>query len=139
LSQRQRDYDESDSERGQIEERERAKPNTLKYLIASVVPTALAAAGLPAAAVRARLLPPAAPCCPLLPPAVSYPAAIAVSWKSQLTGAGQGNITGLWNDLGRFKTPTLRALAARAPYFHNGIAPTLKGVIRHYERHLGFV
>jgi cytochrome c peroxidase len=57
----------------------------------------------------------------------------------QLTDAGRGNITGLWNDLGRFKTPTIRALAARAPYFHNGIAPTLTDVVLHYERHLGFV
>jgi len=57
----------------------------------------------------------------------------------QLTDAGRGNITGLWNDLGRFKTPTLRALAARAPYFHNGIASTLTDVVLHYERHLGFV
>jgi cytochrome c peroxidase len=56
----------------------------------------------------------------------------------QLTDAGRGNITGLWNDLGRFKTPTLRALAARAPYFHNGIAATLSDVVRHYEVHLGF-
>ncbi|HJQ70174.1 MAG TPA: hypothetical protein VKA70_14455 [Blastocatellia bacterium] len=57
----------------------------------------------------------------------------------QLTDAGRGNITGLWNDLGRFKTPTLRALAARAPYFHNGIAATLEDVVRHYETRLGFV
>ncbi|HKQ75073.1 MAG TPA: hypothetical protein VJ810_15360 [Blastocatellia bacterium] len=57
----------------------------------------------------------------------------------QLTDAGRGNITGLWNDLGRFKTPTLRALSARAPYFHNGIASTLEDVVRHYERRLGFV
>ena len=56
----------------------------------------------------------------------------------QLTDAGQGNVTGRWNDLGRFKTPTLRALAARAPYFHNGTAATLEGVIRHYEGFLGF-
>jgi cytochrome c peroxidase len=56
-----------------------------------------------------------------------------------LTDAGRGNITGLWADLGRFKTPTLRALAARAPYFHNGIAPNLESVVRHYEIHLGFV
>ena len=56
-----------------------------------------------------------------------------------LTDAGRGNITGLWNDLGRFKTPTLRALAARAPYFHNGIARTLEDVVRHYETHLGFI
>jgi len=57
----------------------------------------------------------------------------------QLTDAGRGNVTGLWSDLGRFKTPTLRALAARAPYFHNGIANTLEDVIRHYEARLGFV
>ena len=57
----------------------------------------------------------------------------------QLTDAGRGNITGLWNDLGRFKTPTIRALAARAPYFHNGIAATLEDVVRHYETHLGFI
>jgi cytochrome c peroxidase len=56
-----------------------------------------------------------------------------------LTDAGRGNITGLWNDLGRFKTPTLRALSARAPYFHNGIASTIEDVVRHYETHLGFV
>ena len=48
-------------------------------------------------------------------------------------------ITGLWNDLGKFKTPTLRALSARAPYFHNGVAPTLTDVVRHYETHLRFV
>jgi cytochrome c peroxidase len=57
----------------------------------------------------------------------------------QLTDAGLGNITGLWEDLGRFKTPTLRGLAARAPYFHNGIAMTLEEVVRHYETRFGFV
>jgi cytochrome c peroxidase len=43
------------------------------------------------------------------------------------------------NDLGRFKTPTLRALSARAPYFHNEIASTIEDVVRYYETHLGFV
>jgi cytochrome c peroxidase len=57
----------------------------------------------------------------------------------QLTDAGQGNITGRWDDLGLFKTPTLRGLAARAPYFHNGIAATLEDVVRHYEKHFGFI
>ena len=56
----------------------------------------------------------------------------------QLSDAGAGNVTGRWNDLGRFKTPTLRALAARAPYFHNGTAATFEDVVRHYEAHLGF-
>lgn len=59
--------------------------------------------------------------------------------ERQLTDTGRGNVTGLWNDLGRFKTPTIRGLAARAPYFHNGIAATLEDVVRHYETHLGFV
>jgi cytochrome c peroxidase len=53
--------------------------------------------------------------------------------EKQLSDTGRGNVTGLWNDLGRFKTPTLRALAQRAPYFHNGIAATLEDVVRHYE------
>jgi cytochrome c peroxidase len=57
----------------------------------------------------------------------------------QLTDTGLGNVTGLWNDLGKFKTPTLRALSARAPYFHNGIASSIEDVVRHYERLLNFV
>ena len=59
--------------------------------------------------------------------------------ERQLSDAGRGQISGAWADLGKFKTPTLRALAARAPYFHNGIAPTLEAVVRHCEIHFGFV
>jgi cytochrome c peroxidase len=32
-----------------------------------------------------------------------------------------------------FKTPTLRSVALRAPYMHNGSIPTLADVVRHYE------
>jgi len=39
----------------------------------------------------------------------------------------------------RFKVPSLRGLSARAPYFHNGIAPALDDVVLHYQRALGFV
>ena len=39
-----------------------------------------------------------------------------------LTDTGRRDVTGPWSDLVRFKTPTLRALAARTPCFHNGIA-----------------
>ena len=63
----------------------------------------------------------------------------ATGEELQLTDTGQGNVTGSWSDLGKFKTPTLRALSARAPYFHNGIAATLEDVVRHYERQLKFV
>jgi hypothetical protein len=51
--------------------------------------------------------------------------------------AGAG--TGTWASVNRFKVPSLRGLAARAPYFHNGIAKTLHDVVEHYEEKLGFV
>jgi cytochrome c peroxidase len=57
----------------------------------------------------------------------------------QSTDPGRGIRTGNFADLNRFKTPNLRGLAARAPYFHGGIADTLLDVVRHYEAALGFV
>jgi cytochrome c peroxidase len=33
-----------------------------------------------------------------------------------------------------FKGPILRGVAARAPYFHNGFAPTLADVVAFYNR-----
>jgi cytochrome c peroxidase len=49
-------------------------------------------------------------------------------------------ITGKWADVGKFKGPILRGLAARAPYFHNGSAGTLEDVIEFYEQrfNIGF-
>src|SRR5690606_18386472 len=54
------------------------------------------------------------------------------------TDIGLALRTGLWDDMDRFKTPHLRGLSARAPYFHNGIAETLHDVVTHYENALGF-
>jgi cytochrome c peroxidase len=42
-------------------------------------------------------------------------------------------ITGKWSDIGKFKGPILRALAARAPYFHNGSAAALEDVVDFYN------
>lgn len=50
-----------------------------------------------------------------------------------VTDPGRALITGKCSDIGRFKSPTLRGLAARAPYFHNGSAPTLKSVVEFYD------
>ena len=36
-------------------------------------------------------------------------------------------------DIGKFKGPIPRGLAARAPYFHNGSAAGLKDVIKFYN------
>ena len=43
-------------------------------------------------------------------------------------------ITGKWADVSKFKGPILRALAARAPYFHNGSAATLEDVVQFYDK-----
>jgi cytochrome c peroxidase len=47
----------------------------------------------------------------------------------QVTDPGRGLVTGSWKDIGRFKVPTLRGLAFRAPYFHDGSSATLAGAI----------
>jgi cytochrome c peroxidase len=51
----------------------------------------------------------------------------------QTTDPGRAMISGKWADIGKFKGPVMRALAARAPYFHNGSAATLEDVIQFYE------
>jgi len=55
----------------------------------------------------------------------------------QTTDPGRALITGKWNDIGRFKGPILRGLAARAPYFHNGSAEDLQAVIDFYDQRFG--
>jgi cytochrome c peroxidase len=52
----------------------------------------------------------------------------------ETTDPGRALITGKWNHMSSFKGPILRGLAARAPYFHNGLAPTLRDVIDFYDR-----
>jgi hypothetical protein len=55
------------------------------------------------------------------------------------TDIGRAMVTGLWSDIGKFKGPILRGLAARAPYFHNGSAATLEDAVDFYDTrfHIG--
>jgi cytochrome c peroxidase len=46
---------------------------------------------------------------------------------------GRALASGLWADIGRFRAPPLRGLAARAPYFHDGQAKDLAAVVNHYN------
>jgi hypothetical protein len=46
---------------------------------------------------------------------------------------GRALLTGKWKDIGKFKGPVLRGLAARAPYFHNGMAADLQAVVDFYD------
>lgn len=49
------------------------------------------------------------------------------------TDPGRAMITGKCADIGKFKIPGMRGLAARAPYFHSGTAPTLLDVVNFYN------
>jgi cytochrome c peroxidase len=59
---------------------------------------------------------------------------IATGDTVETTDPGRAMISGKWADVGLFKGPVLRALSARAPYFHNGSAMTLDDVLNFYER-----
>lgn len=57
----------------------------------------------------------------------------STSETKRVTDPGRALITGKWKDIGRFKGPILRALAARPPYFHNGAAADLAAVVDFYN------
>ncbi len=78
-------------------------------------------------------------------PEVARPDMAVFTFQSRVDGSikhstdpGLGLRDGSFANLNRFKVPTLRGLASRAPYFHGGTARTLEQVVRHYEAELGF-
>jgi hypothetical protein len=62
---------------------------------------------------------------------------IATGATVQTTDPGRALVTGKWADIGKFKGPILRGLAARAPYFHNGSAATIADAINFYDTRFG--
>jgi len=58
----------------------------------------------------------------------------ATGAAEEVTDLGRAILTGRFADLGKQKGPTLRALSARAPYFHNGAADNLTELIQFYDR-----
>lgn len=57
----------------------------------------------------------------------------AIGDTRMVTDIGRAMISGNWIDIGKLKVPTLRGLAARPPYFHNGSAATLGDVVDFYN------
>lgn len=55
----------------------------------------------------------------------------------ETTDPGRALVSGRWKDIGRFKGPILRGLAARPPYFHNGAAKDLGEVVDFYDERFG--
>ena len=52
----------------------------------------------------------------------------------QRSELGRFNVTKNLEDIGKFKTPTLRNIALTAPYMHDGSMKTLEEVIEHYDK-----
>jgi len=58
-----------------------------------------------------------------------------VAWRDGVfSDSGRYTITGRDEDLGAFKTPTLREIARTAPYMHDGSIATLEDVVEFYDR-----
>jgi cytochrome c peroxidase len=58
---------------------------------------------------------------------------LATGEVRKTTDPGRALLTGKWKDIGKFKGPVLRGLAARAPYFHNGLAADLGQAVDFYN------
>ena len=54
--------------------------------------------------------------------------------RPQNEDQGRFAVTGNANDLGEFRTPSLRNVSLRGPYFHNGSKATLTDVVEFYNR-----
>lgn len=54
--------------------------------------------------------------------------------RPQLEDTGRFQVTGNTNNIGEFRTPSLRNVGLRGPYFHNGRFATLEEVIDFYNR-----
>jgi cytochrome c peroxidase len=54
--------------------------------------------------------------------------------RPQLEDTGRFQVTGNTNNIGEFRTPSLRNVALRAPYFHNGRFATIEEVVEFYNR-----
>ncbi|MGH8246476.1 MAG: cytochrome-c peroxidase [Gammaproteobacteria bacterium] len=58
-----------------------------------------------------------------------------VAWDGQgFPDPGRHNVTGKESDRGAFKTPTLREVARRPPFMHNGSLATLEEVVDFYDK-----
>jgi len=58
---------------------------------------------------------------------------LATNAVFRTTDPGRALVTGRCADIGAFKVPTLRGLAARPPYFHDGSAASLEEVVLFYD------
>lgn len=59
---------------------------------------------------------------------------IGIGWDGETLDVGRFHVTKKKEDIGAFKTPTLREVSRTAPYMHDGRFSTLMQVVNHYNR-----
>ncbi len=59
---------------------------------------------------------------------------LGVGWGHEAVDVGRYNVTQKQQDIGGFKTPTLREIEHTAPYMHDGSLPTLEAIITFYNQ-----
>ncbi len=59
---------------------------------------------------------------------------LGVDWDTDMVDLGRYKVTKKEQDIGAFKTPTLREIADTAPYMHNGTVATLEQIVDFYNR-----
>jgi len=59
---------------------------------------------------------------------------LGIGWDDNKVDLGRYMVTGIAEELGAFKTPTLREIARSAPYMHDGRFKTLEEVVNFYNK-----
>lgn len=59
---------------------------------------------------------------------------LGIDWDTAMVDLGRYKVTGNQQEIGAFKTPTLREIAHTAPYMHNGTFTTLEETVEFYNR-----
>jgi cytochrome c peroxidase len=59
---------------------------------------------------------------------------LGIDWDTQNVNVGRYTITGEEDQIGAFKTPTLREISKTSPYMHDGRFVTLEEVIEFYDK-----
>jgi hypothetical protein len=57
----------------------------------------------------------------------------ATGEQVQTTDPGRALVTGFWADMNRFKVPSLRGMAVRPPFLHDGSASTIAEAVRFHD------
>ncbi|MCA9570476.1 MAG: cytochrome-c peroxidase, partial [Myxococcales bacterium] len=79
------------------------------------------------------------PAAPNANPGVFQPLFARINGLNDTADDGIGGQNGIPNDVGRFKAPSLRNVALRAPYMHDGSRATLLDVVEFYDHEVANV